>query len=54
MRSNNKLAISVLSLVLLVSYLAVGAFAIPPLSQQYAFSPLSLWCSCLVLSSLFY
>lgn len=31
MRSNNKLAISVLSLVLLVSYLAVGAFAIPPL-----------------------
>lgn len=30
MRSNNKLAISVLSLVLLVSYLAVGAFAITP------------------------
>lgn len=30
MKSNNKLAISVLSLVLLVSYLAVGAFAITP------------------------
>ena len=30
MRSNNKLAISVLSLVLLVSYLAVGAFCYYP------------------------